>query len=50
MENTKMVILVAMMLMIGNHLTVLVYADNPIRVQHAILNVMNCVLLIHVIF
>uniref|UniRef100_M4CGD8 Knottin scorpion toxin-like domain-containing protein n=1 Tax=Brassica campestris TaxID=3711 RepID=M4CGD8_BRACM len=30
MENTKMFVLVAMMLMIGNHLTVSVYADNPI--------------------
>ncbi|CAH8384155.1 unnamed protein product [Eruca vesicaria subsp. sativa] len=30
MENTKMVVLVAMMLMIGNHLTESVFADDPI--------------------
>ncbi|CAN6935078.1 unnamed protein product [Brassica oleracea] len=30
MENTKMVLLVAMMLMIGNHLTESVYASDPI--------------------
>ncbi|KAH0918863.1 hypothetical protein HID58_026523 [Brassica napus] len=30
MENTKMFVLVAMMLMIGNHLTESVYASDPI--------------------